>query len=551
MTKLTICVSTFLLALAGCGDDTTGTVDSSTIGLDAGIGGLDAGIGDDTDSGMIDTDAGGDDGAGGDDAGDEGDTGPVSSADLGTCAAPKMVEGEIGSVTIIGNTESGPVGPLDLGTCVNSFEPNAPQDVIVYTVPGDGLTKVEFSLVNDGTSFGFDTMIQLRNTCDETPSLAFPSPCYDDGTDGDFRSSGVTTAMGDDSLIIIVTGYGAENQGAYELSITATPTAKPTLVSATAVSGGVSEFSAEFEGMNTADEILGFSARFLDAADEPVDFNGDGEVDDFDRVAFPFANQADIAAMQSFTGTFVGNPDPLLGDGIAPAIVAIDAAKVRFRIINSAFAFSDPITVEIEIPGAYGDACSTEMPCDDVFVCMGSVCEAGSDLIAFCDGGTDLTLTAPTGPMLSRSALQTGTISAEPGLTEGLAAECVFTGGTAEVFNVTVPDGDFDLIASTEVAETVADTVVYIRSTCADAGSQVACNDDADAVGPSRAVYPEVPAGTYTVFVEQFGTPSEDLPFGVEFLLRPVLASGDACDLDEIDNRCSDGACIPGTSVCP
>jgi hypothetical protein len=137
-----------------------------------------------------------------------------------------------------------------------------------------------------------------------------------------------------------------------------------------------------------------------------------------------------------------------------------------------------------------------------------------------------------------------------------LEASCAHTPGTEAVFDVTVPDGSYDLIVSTDVPATgTTDTVIHVRAICSDLSTDIgsACNDDREA-GNARSLFilHGVEAGTYTVFVEPFGhPPEEDVPFGIEFGLRPLLGTGTSCDPTGRRNRCSTGACATESPICP
>lgn len=552
--KLLLNASRFFLvvAMTGCGDDTSGTFDANRGNADSG-----SDTRPDPDTGLHSSD----EPDASLDAGSGVDAG--TSTILGTCAVPKTVTGEFGVVTVLGNTEGGPVVPLDLGDCgvYGGSLHSRPREVIVYEVPGEGPAKIELSLVNDGTPSDFDTVIQVRTACDEIPFDNFFTPsCFDnDVLNREVRSRGSVSVMGNTELIIIVTGFShglseaqsGTSEGPYELYITATPTEAPTLVSATTSIDTAGVFTAELVGMNPEDEITGFKACFLDDDERPVgDFNDDGELNELDCVVLTFDNQDEIATMPSFVGTFEADSTYLFSQ----RVVASGAVKVRYRLINSGFTLSEPVTVEIELPGAFGQPCSSATPCYDTLVCTSEgTCGAPADLAAVCESATDVVLEAPVGAVASRSA-QTGIIPVGEGTTTG---KCVFAAGKEQVFNVTVPDGTvpedgFDLVVNTDLDETNGDTIVHIRGTCGDTSSELACNDDFSASSRARAVIEKVTAGTYTVFVEQFDIRrDEDFPFGVEFLLRPLVESGDSCDPVELDNRCVAGSCDQSTLTCP
>ena len=95
------------------------------------------------------------------------------------------------------------------------------------------------------------------------------------------------------------------------------------------------------------------------------------------------------------------------------------------------------------------------------------------------------------------------------------------------------------------------DTFLYLRATCADAASELACNDDRAAMDlRSDIAAADLAAGTYFLFVETYGgLQSGTAPHALQFTFTPVLPSGEACDDDGVLNRCQGDPCADG--VCP
>jgi hypothetical protein len=96
------------------------------------------------------------------------------------------------------------------------------------------------------------------------------------------------------------------------------------------------------------------------------------------------------------------------------------------------------------------------------------------------------------------------------------------------------------------------DTVIYVRRTCVDPSTEIACIDDLDGLRAHVEIL-AIPAGTYAIFDERYGMMTA-MPVTVPLTvtLRPVLATGAACDPAGAMNRCAMGPCpAMGTAVCP
>lgn len=109
------------------------------------------------------------------------------------------------------------------------------------------------------------------------------------------------------------------------------------------------------------------------------------------------------------------------------------------------------------------------------------------------------------------------------------------------------------LIAETVRGETPFDSVVYVRSTCAEPGTELACNDDvvSGLLRFSQAAGPIVEAGSLaSVFVDGYAGPDAG-PYRLEVSVRPVLASGARCDPDRLRDECDEGLTCRATAPGP
>jgi hypothetical protein len=76
--------------------------------------------------------------------------------------------------------------------------------------------------------------------------------------------------------------------------------------------------------------------------------------------------------------------------------------------------------------------------------------------------------------------------------------------GPEAIYTLDVPAGA-DVTITTDLPGTTADSVIYVRSDCADPESEVDCNDDGEEIGPSLLELTDLAADTYYVFVDTYG----------------------------------------------
>jgi len=485
------------------------------------------------------------------------DAGPTMTTS--SCAAPIEVVGTIGTVSVVGDTTDGLDGPLDLGQCGN-FEvtPRAPQDVIAYTVPGTGPVGVTFTTVTDETLTNFDTVVQVRRGCSTIPEETFPPSCFDDETRTDPRSGGTLSATGGDIVYFIVTGYtdtpltDTIDRGPYSIEITARANAIPELTGGEVRAIG-DRTEIEATAIDEDRDGYGVIATFLDGAGAPVDLDGDGTAEDTLFMLFngPVTAGSPWTGMTTVFAIRFGDAAALLADRLR----ALGAATATLQVFDEHWAVSGELTV----PVRFIDEVGLGATCDDTHACVmglrcaASVCEPTPAVAGACVAAIPLAVDTPT--TATTSVTQTGTLAEGDGLFE---ASCAHTPGTESVYSVAVPSGSYDLLATTDFDGTgETDTVLYLRSVCADLLTEVAggCSDDITSGGVnvrSALELRDVAEGTYTLFVENFGHVMDGpVPYELRVSLRPVLATGASCDPAGRNDRCAAGACAPGTSTCP
>jgi len=477
----------------------------------------------------------------------------------GTCDTPRPVTGIEGVVTVTFDTTDSPDGTLDMGPdCSTAADPRPPQEVIAYTVPGTGPHSVLFTTAIPETLTNFDTVVQVRTSCADVPPTGFPPTCFDQTSATDPRSTGALSANGGDVVYFVVTGLADPatpdniDRGPAGLEITARTNSAPVI---TAGSLRTADIRTEIEATGTdADgNAAGLSATFLDAAGEPVDLNGDRIVDD---TLFTYFD-APPAAGESFTGVATIFVIGVRGAAalLAERLRAIGVRSARLRAFDEAFVLSaEEVTVPLRaVPEVgFGRVCDADYACYLGLRCStAGTCEAEPAVAAACGAATALDIARPT--VTTTSAMGSGTLTNEVGFTQG---SCAHSPEVERIFDVTVPDMPVDLIATTDLAGSgTSDTVLYVRSICADVSTEVAggCNDDVSGTNfRSRVVMRNMRPGTFAVFVEFAAHPPPGgAPFDLLVSLRPVLPTGASCDPMEVNNRCAVAACPAATSVCP
>ncbi len=487
------------------------------------------------------------------------DLGPMYAPGT-TCEDPQVLAGTTtGEVTLTFDTTDELPGMRDIGfDCGNAeAERWAPQHVVEYTVPGTGLQRVDFSTVNPGTGSRVDTVVQVRTLCDRVPSPLFS--CFDNASGTELRSIGATNAMGGSTIYFIVTTFedtmaaGWSDRGPIELTVSASSMSAPTITAGSVfVIGSRVEFNAT--GGDTDGDAVGMRAQFLDAIGEPVDLDANGTVNENDVPKLRFATSP--SGMTTFSGTAEF-------EGLTGFIERAPgrATQVALSIYDSAAAQSSALQLSL-VPlteAGTGATCDATVRCRRPLVCDATLCAPTPEYVALCAAATPIAIAIPTD--MTTTATVSGTAGAAADrfapftCTNGDGTRLVVTGGEV-LYSVTLPAGTYDLTARTDVTGTAStdDTIVYLRSDCADPGGELACNDDLSAGGMdlrSRVDVRDLGAGTYHLFVEPFRA-GMTVAFSLEVRLRPVLATGAPCDPGQLLNRCAVGACVAGaTPTCP
>lgn len=477
------------------------------------------------------------------------DSGPATT--LGTCAMPRMVTLAMGMpTTVTGSTVGGPDGTLDLGECgVNPMSTDRPpQEVLAIQVPGSGDVGITFDLTG-ATAMDFDTVVQLRTACETTPTDP-ATTCFDDVSMAETRSAGSFMATGGSTVYLVLTGFpGAmSDRGAYSMVIEARPNAAPTLTGATARRVADDRLEIFATGMDADMNAVGVGVQFLGADGMPLPADPAGAPMDVGPYYLGFDVEPTTAAFTDQLVTGPGSADvDVVGTAVSLRIFAFDEFGARSATRDAMIGMVSEV--------GFGEMCDATRLCRAPNVCEAGVCAPSAATRALCSGATAVSLTAPTGSMPT-SAMQTVMLAAGEGIVS--AGMCEQSAASESVLAVTVPAGAFDLVASTNLAANPldTDTVVYVRSTCENETTELVCDDDylgaPDGDYRSVAIVENAPAGTHFVFVDGYAPFDAATTVQLELQLRPVLATGAACDPAGLMNRCAMGACpAMGAAVCP
>jgi hypothetical protein len=448
--------------------------------------------------------------------------------------------------------------PLDLGLACGNAQARrwAAEEIIEYRVPGTGPVGISFSTQNMGTDASFNTVVQVRTACGTIPTQTFPPTCFDDVSQTEFRSVGGAQVMGGDTIYLVVTGHAEPepitetvDSGRVRVVIEANANTAPTLTSARATIVG-NNTRIDAVGTDADANIVGFTFGLSTTAGR-VDFNGDGVGNAADIFFFEFDTTTGTAPAWEGTTSIPGSAE----QGIA-AFCGQDGVNCDF-VYLTAFDESYAVSAELRVPlleptiVGLGETCDADNVCGAGLVCGGdpAVCSPSPAALTACGMATLIEVPAPT-TMTTSANVMSSVTAGSPG-TFSAPAMCapMSANGVERLFRVDVPAGTFDLTFTTNLAGTgTTDTVLYVRGACADPGDNLGCQDDIAAMMTRSTVeVRNVTEGDYYAFVESFNGAAG--PVQIQASLRPVLASGAACDPAGVQNRCAMGACT--AMLCP
>jgi len=498
------------------------------------------------------------------DAGVMADTGlPDSGYDAGpplACSDLTRIEPAMGATeSVMFDTTMTETRPRDLGVGCGNDDPElrwAPQEVLEIVVPGSGPVQVEVNTAFAETDFSFNTVLQFRDTCEAVPSGIIPPSCFDDQSREEARARGAITVEGGSTIYVIVTGYSEPpaaamqvDEGPVRVDVTVTQNQAPTLTSGALLLAG-DDVLVVAQGNDPEADPRGVAVNFYDRAGALIDIYGDGVATvDGDAFLIPFDPPP---MMADFDGRgFV----PSSAVNLGPFIRANMIPRVGLRVYDGGWAISDMLMVDVAdaVEVGLGEACGTEAVCRQEMRCVDGLCEPTPSAAAVCDAAVPFDMLMPVGDT-SASQTLASTVAAGAGTFQpvsGCTGDSRAFAGAERVFEVTVPEGSYDLLLTTDLDGTMeTDTLLYLRGACADSGTVLACNDDIRAGNTRSSIEVRddaLEAGTYYAVVERYGgLMSGSLPFELQATLRPVREIGESCDDAGLENRCREGACVSG-----
>lgn len=481
-----------------------------------------------------------------------------------TCAGEmEQVTGVIDdTVNVTVDTSMITESPRDLGLGCGNDEAElrwAPQAVIEFTTPGDpGDTyAVEFTTNAPGTPTDFNTVVQVRDTCEEVPSPPFPPRCFDDVAAGEYRSTGAVTVTGGTVLYFVVTGFSEPpleqetvDRGVAEVAFTVRGGEPPE------VTGGflrlaLDDVRVELTGTDPDANVRGVAMNFYGPDGELLDIYGDGAATEDGDIFVVRFDEPPATGLDWTGGAWIRSEEVNLG----PYLRGIEASAVQFRVFDAAWGISDPLMVPIEEATlvGLGETCDEENICRPELACSTGSCIPSSQIARICDGAAELVV--PATPNMGATVTMMGSTGAGEGVV-AIDAMCAVGGdgfagiGAETAYKVDVAIDRFDMQITTDLPGTgTTDTLVYIRSECPDSGTTLACNDDlAPMNARSQIELTDLSAGTYYVFVERFrGLAMGTIPHEIGVTITPVVPSGEVCDAAttrcESGMPCTDGMC--------
>ncbi len=460
-----------------------------------------------------------------------------------------------GTVGIDFDTALTETRPRDLGLgCGNPSADIrwAPQEVVAFHVPGTGMQAISFSTANSMTALNFNTLIQVRTgSCREIPTADFT--CFDDVSATNLASSGGVTVMGGSTVYFVVTGYSdppatqmAVDRGTVHVDFAVAPNTAPVVTGGAVVLADVNTI-VTVDITDAESAPLGYALRVFIGA-QVVDLNGDGAGDANDSIFLGFES------VDRTPPTYVGHSfiDGMNEYTFAAYCRRAGCTQFGITVLDGGFLSSAEMRLPVTDapPVGLGGVCDLTHICAPGLSCSAGHCAASAAATAACGAAMDLAIATPTTG--STSAMTGGSIGSGTGVFEG---SCAQTTGKEAIVHLVVPAGTYDLALTTDVGGATADTVLYLRTVCADGSTEVpmACSDDINYPSNTRSAFTvrDIAPGDYYVFVEGYGAGGASTAYHLQATLVPVLASGTACDPAMSNYRCATGSCSATTMMCP
>jgi hypothetical protein len=434
-----------------------------------------------------------------------------------------------------------------------------PERVHSFTLPAGPRVRLTADTTESATAAGLDTVVYLRTRClDPASGLA----CNDDTTVPSARplaSRAQVELDGGGGVLVVVDGYDPFSFGPYGLRVRAVPALPPDspcdpsgqldacrvgtiCTSATTGSPHCAAGTPPVLGPLAA-QILE-NGRSLRIWLSGSDVDADAQVVHVDYLdaggqRVGSAERGLPAAAQGRTS--FGALVVLTQDGFVGRLPT--AQRVRAWLIDAAQLTSAPASTDIVVAPVrhLGESCDSGGLLD---LCQGElVCPQGQCAVP---------AAAPPACAAAQPVTASMSIAAEldpgPGVFE---SSCATSRGFAErLYRVTLARTS-DLVAATNVDPTSPnlDSVVYLRRTCTDPGTQLGCNDDASPTDArSRLALTDLPAGDYFLMVDGSFAGAGFVAtgaFGLDIEIIPVAGAGEPCGTS-VDGGVPVGRCASG-----
>ncbi len=476
----------------------------------------------------------------------------------GPCADVTDVTGSINGASVSGNT-SGPTDSLT-GSC-GSAESSAPEVVFELTAPEDGV--IIASTANAGTDF--DTVVYVLGACDDASTEI---ACDDDGG-GQGPSVVSFDAVAGQTYFIVVDGY--DGAGNFELSIAQVICGDGDVAGGEQCDDGNTESGDgcdsscawecdddTYEPNTTVDEATPLTGNAWPQTTEdlvlcPADLNEEFQVFvDFFEVTVAEGEYLEVE-VQGGASLTTECADQVL------SLAILDAEINNLGGGDTTEGTCAAAAAEPEEPGTYliavfgGD--QTTGPQDyALYVDIGtSVCGDGDETgIEECDDGNvtpgdgctaTCKLEDATCPIDGDATTNVDGSNITGSTAAGADAHAPTTCGDSEgapdaAYELTMPE-DGPVIVSLDNAGTDYDTIMYVRQTCLDPGSEIACNDDGPKGLSSVLFFDAVKDVTYTIVIDGYG----DASGAYEMSLSVPVCGDTTVDINE---SCDDGNQTPG-----
>ena len=277
-------------------------------------------------------------------------------------------------------------------------------------------------------------------------------------------------------------------------------------------------------GRDPDGDAVGLSFELLDVLGVVVDVDGDGAPDTFEvTIDPPVTDQVEFEAIVDF-----------------PGILGAQPLQVRVTLFDETRLMAEPVTADVvDLPLlADGAVCDPNG--------LLSVCGANSECTPDGEGTSTCNITPGYSCDVVVDVNLTGERTAQTTVYVGDntynvdAASGTCGGDGVDVVHKYVPSQRADLFVSTADARTDFDTVMYLRTACADAGAgaELACNDDFAGAQPHSGVeLLDAALDPLFIYVDGKGAASRGR-YALIIRERAIVGLLDPCDLEQVTTRC-------------